>query len=384
MTTNAFYENVPIIYRLSEITDDSKYRDIPADWYVAVTDIRNSTQAIEEGRYRDVNSIAAASIAAMLNAADADLPFVFSGDGAILVTPPEFVDKVKVAMLGTQRLSSEYFGLYLRSALIPVREVIAAGHALRVTRMQVSENFIQAIFNGGGISFAEQIIKDPNLYRIYSTRDVGGNYDVDFSGFECRWEQIPATMGETISLLVKATADDFQQRIDIYRDVLTEMDNIFGDREMRHPINPDTLKLATKLGHYYTETVIKHKHTSFFRRLYKMLVTILFGQFMKLNIGEWGSYKSFLVAATDNEKFDDTIRMIISGSPEKRAKLTKYLEGRRQVGDLVYGVHTSSHTLMTCIVYDHFGRQMHFVDGADGGYVQAAKQMKAQLQAAAA
>jgi hypothetical protein len=45
----------------------------------------------------------------------------------------------------------------------------------------------------------------------------------------------------------------------------------------------------------------------------------------------------------------------------------------------VYGVHVSRHALMTCLVFDRFGKQVHFVDGANGGYALAAKQLKQQL-----
>jgi hypothetical protein len=46
---------------------------------------------------------------------------------------------------------------------------------------------------------------------------------------------------------------------------------------------------------------------------------------------------------------------------------------------LVYGLHVSKHALMTCLVFDRFGKQVHFVDGSGGGYALAAKQMKEQL-----
>jgi len=32
--------------------------------------------------------------------------------------------------------------------------------------------------------------------------------------------------------------------------------------------------------------------------------------------------------------------------------------------------------LMTCLVFERHGRQVHFIDGADGGYAIAAKKLK--------
>jgi hypothetical protein len=34
---------------------------------------------------------------------------------------------------------------------------------------------------------------------------------------------------------------------------------------------------------------------------------------------------------------------------------------------------------MTCLVFERNGRQVHFVDGADGGYAVAAKAMKRRI-----
>jgi hypothetical protein len=34
---------------------------------------------------------------------------------------------------------------------------------------------------------------------------------------------------------------------------------------------------------------------------------------------------------------------------------------------------------MTCLVFERNGRQVHFVDGADGGYAIAAKSMKQRI-----
>jgi hypothetical protein len=35
---------------------------------------------------------------------------------------------------------------------------------------------------------------------------------------------------------------------------------------------------------------------------------------------------------------------------------------------------------MTCLVFERDGRQVHFVDGADGGYTLAAKKMKERMR----
>jgi hypothetical protein len=105
-----------------------------------------------------------------------------------------------------------------------------------------------------------------------------------------------------------------------------------------------------------------------------MRFNIKFGDF------QWGDYKQIVSEATDFKKFDDVLRMVISGKTRQRRKLTEYLERKFQEGRLVYGFHISDRALMTCLVFERDGRQVHFVDGADGGYTLAAKAMKERMK----
>jgi hypothetical protein len=100
---------------------------------------------------------------------------------------------------------------------------------------------------------------------------------------------------------------------------------------------------------------------------------------LKLAGTDWGVYKETVMTATDYKKFDDMLRTIIAGSKRQRMKLTEYLEKNYKTGKLVYGLHISDRALMTCLVFERNGRQVHFIDGADGGYAVAAKVMKQRI-----
>jgi hypothetical protein len=55
------------------------------------------------------------------------------------------------------------------------------------------------------------------------------------------------------------------------------------------------------------------------------------------------------------------------------------LESHAQQGILRYGVHRSDSALMTCLVFNlDNSEHIHFVDGSDGGFTAAAKNMKAK------
>ncbi|PIU96760.1 MAG: hypothetical protein CO017_08860 [Zetaproteobacteria bacterium CG_4_8_14_3_um_filter_59_5] len=55
------------------------------------------------------------------------------------------------------------------------------------------------------------------------------------------------------------------------------------------------------------------------------------------------------------------------------------LQGYRERGLIVFGMHVSSSALITCIVSDYDQQHVHFLDGANGGYEMAAQQMKKQI-----
>ena len=81
MESLTFYNNLP--GREESVNEllrqPAAFRQIPADWHVIVTDIRDSTTAVKSGRSELVNLIATGSIIAALNIAakaSVDLPFV--------------------------------------------------------------------------------------------------------------------------------------------------------------------------------------------------------------------------------------------------------------------------------------------------------------------
>ena len=126
MTT--FYAVIPPIERITDITDLDHYYDVPADWHIALTDVKGSTKAIEGGRYKDVNAVAAASITSLLNAAGReDIPFLFGGDGATVLIPEAVLPAARDALIGTQRLAKEQFNLELRVGIVPVSDVLREG-----------------------------------------------------------------------------------------------------------------------------------------------------------------------------------------------------------------------------------------------------------------
>jgi hypothetical protein len=376
-----FYQDLPSVDNLSDITNSDIYHDMPTDWYIALTDVQGSTKAIEQGRYKEVNAVAAASITALLNSVptEIDIPFVFGGDGATVVIPPQVITAAAEALVATQRLAHDQFGFNLRVGIVPVQDVLAHGYQVRVAKLRFSDNFRQAIFTGGGLAFADKLIKDSATAPIYLIQDDGKEYHADFSGYECRWSEFPSTYDENVNILVMATTRTLTQSTNIYNEVILKIEEIYGDSSKRNPIAFDKMRPQTDLSKFGVETRIRQQTTALMSRLGLMFWT--WGGFClwKYRDKIWDKYKHTVIASTDREKFDDVLRMLISGTIAQREHLTTFLEEKYQLGQLVYGLHTSKTALMTCLVFDRFGKQVHFVDGSNGGYTLAAKQLKTQL-----
>lgn len=377
-----FYQALSPIDRLGQITDEGCFRDAPADWFIAITDVVNSTRAIEVGKYREVNSVAAASIMALLNAAEREsIPFVFGGDGALVLIPPALRGRAETALLASERMAKRFFNLELRVALVPVQTVYDDGYAVRVAKLRVSENFEQAIITGGGVRYAESLVKDREQgkhYLLYPHRD---DYKADFNGYECRWNEMRARHDEAVSLIVQATASTTAQANKVYSEVLDEIDRLLGDSAARHPITRAAMRLNLLPHKFRNEALVRYGSDDI-GTLTRLAVKTFIGRvFMVFNIKGWGRYKQLFLAATDHEKFDDALRMTVSGTGAQIDALREYFESRHAEGVLVYGMHRATATLVTCFIVDHFGQQVHFVDGANGGYALAARELKEQLAA---
>ena len=388
MNSENFYSQLPLLDNFLKITEIGNFVDVPDDWYIVVTDIRGSTQAIEAGKYKEVNLLGACSIVAVLNAAgETEIPFVFGGDGASLLMGPSLLPAAQKALLATQQLAKREFDMDLRVGLVPVKVVVAANYPVKIAKFKVSENYSQAVFIGGGLTRATELIKDPVAGNIYSIKNNGVSPTADFSGLECRWQDIPSKYGEIVTLLVMVRSDFGPQSHQFYRNILKKIQYIYGKENSLNPIDRKNLKLTLNSAKLIKETLVRASSASWLdRQLYLskiQLETALGSLLMNLKVKteelDWGVYKDMAIAATDYRKFDDMLRMVISGNEWRRKKLTRYLERNYREGKLVYGLHVSDRALMTCLVFERGGQQVHFVDGADGGYALAAKDMKERM-----
>ncbi|RMF58022.1 MAG: DUF3095 domain-containing protein [Bacteroidetes bacterium] len=385
MTSNDdFFARLPAVTDFRDVADPAHHHPVPPDWYVLVADVEGSTAAVEAGRYRTVNFVGAACIAAALNAAaPVALPFVFGGDGATLLAPASCLPALRRALTGMQRQAEAAYGLRLRAGAVPVADLYAAGHTLTLCRYAPDPGYAQAILLGDGLPEAERRIKDPVDGRAYRFAPEPGLPAPDCTGIECRWRPIRARHGETVTLLVEALGPDVHAT---YRRVLDAIDRCYGPEADRRPVVADRLRASFSLPYLHAMEPKVRVPEAPLRRLaytlkiwFQQFLLLLFIRFdVRTGPTRWRDYPGRIEATTDHRKLDAVLRMVLQGPPEARTALQAFLEAERKKGTLRYGLHVADSALMTCLVYERMGAQVHFVDGAGGGYTRAARMLKAQ------
>ncbi|GGF75726.1 DUF3095 family protein [Alteromonas lipolytica] len=379
MNSASFYADLPVEEDFSHIADPDRFYAVPQDWLVVISDIRGSTQAMLQGKYKQINATAVAMIVAVRNCFnELDLPFVFGGDGATICVPSGNESALQQC-LSSSIAKADMMGLNLRAAVIPVSTLCFGEQTVLVSKFKVSEHFTQAFFTGGGIKFAEKMLKDPILIGDYLIEP--SRADADFSGFECRWDSVGSRHGETLSLIIEANDQSN------YDSAWKEIQRITGGADVCHPVQAEQLSFAWSPKALATEIAIRSDSAALVDRVKKyaniVLMNLVGSWLMKRKIKteetDWGSYKQDFVANCDFIKFEDGLKMCISCSQSQRQAIVDYLTAQEQAGYLKFGHHVASAALITCMINSYQSRHIHFIDGEHGGYSLAAAALKKKL-----
>lgn len=384
-----FFRDLPPITGFAAVTDPASWAPAPSTWWVALTDVQGSTQAIEQGRYKEVNQLGVACIVGVVNALDRlPVPYVFGGDGATILVPPTRLDATRAALQGLQRLARDAFGLSLRAGLVPIAALQDEGHPVLVAKLRASEHVHLAMLAGSGPSAADAWVKDPVRGQAFAVTEPGPGEQpaVDTSGFECRWRPLHSRRGRVVAVLIKARGDDEAMQRETYRRVLGQLETLLGRLEEASPAQIETLELSTDRADLRGEAVLRRGGgvAAALHQSYAWVENQVGKVLMERGIAAFGfdgaHYPAETVTNTDFRKFDDALRAVLDMNAAQEQALRAFLEAERQAGTLWFGTHAADAALMTCAVWDRDQRHVHFVDGADGGYALAARELKAQVK----
>jgi Protein of unknown function (DUF3095) len=372
-----YYAQLPVFDGFDSIMDPARYQALPDDWLIGLTDVVRSTQAIEGGRYKAVNTAGASVIAAVSNALKGrSFPYVFGGDGASFAVSSHDKMLARDALASTAAWARDELQLELRTALVPVAAVKEHGLNVSVSRFAPSKNVSYAMFSGGGLAWAERAMRDGRFLVAPAAAGVRP----DLTGLSCRWNDIPATRGVILSLLVAPVTNGDVAFRKLIEELLAALEN---SPEVTKPVPEGAPGIGWPPPGLDLEARASGKAGDglFMRRVRVMFGTLIAYFVMRfgIRIGSFDPtvYRRDVVENSDFRKYDDNLRMTLDCTPALADWIERRLLQAEADNVARFGIHRQPAAIMTCIVPSIAeSNHVHFIDGATGGYAIAARRLK--------
>lgn len=379
-----FYANLKIPDKtlVDLLKDESSFTAIPKTWHVVVVDIQNSTLAVEQGRHHEINLTATGAIISVLNTIRREkkyiqIPYFFGGDGATFIIPDIILEKIISVLNNFSYHIKTNTGLILRVGEVSVAQLTTETSHLRIAKHKLTEMLTIPIVLGNGLKLAEEIIKNNFTERSL----VNFRSDLlNLEGMECRWNQIdPTKTGNKVVCLLVDSISEKEQGI-IYSEVLKELESIFGSFKSRQPIKSNKLKLDFSFKKIREEMKISVVQRNWFYLLRNWIVTLLGSIYLNLtNNGK--QYLKQIGQLSHTFMLDGCINTIFTGDQMEVDRFLSFLKKMEVEKKLIYGIHITHASVMSCYVLDRKTKHAHFVDGTEGGYTSAARMLKEKLKA---
>ena len=371
---DTFYAALTPFRAFAGITEASHYTALPDDWVVGIADVVHSTEAILQGRYKAVNTVGAAVLAAVTNMLPGvSFPFVFGGDGASLALPKQHAAAATDALARTAAWATASLDLELRIAMIPVAAIREAGFDVRVARYAASREVSYAMVAGGGLTWADAQLKLGN----FAIPPAALGQEPDLRGLFCGFSPIRSQRGVILSLIAIPLIEGPLYAA-LVRNVLALLD---ADDKAGQPFSM-TAPLPAWLGSGVDRLIasrVSRSPTLARGALILRAIRLRLIHTIGLTAGGFSPahFRRQLVRNTDFRKFDDGLRMTIDCTPAVADAIEARLIAERDAGVVKVGTHRQAHANLTCYIPsairdDH----VHFVDGAAGGYAAAAAKLK--------
>jgi Protein of unknown function (DUF3095) len=375
-----FFDRLPVLRHARDTFDVQRYRAAPDDWALAVTDIVDSTGAIADGRHKTVNFVAAMAIAAAKNlCAPESIPFLFGGDGAVLMVPPQHAAQARVELARARGAAAREHGLALRVGLVPAGVLRRFGFDVRVGRYEPSPGNSFGVFLGGGVAVLEDAVRGRGHAELAALAAIDEALDdrapVDLSGLSCRWDALRSQHGKMLTLIVQGAPDPGAIHAAVLQ--LAQQD---GDPS---PVRLDNLRQRWPPRDFMLEARARRGNGWLWTSTLRVLAEALLARAMiargKPTRGfDPQRYRQEMTSNTDFCRHDETLCFVLDCALERIETIARHLADCAAAQGFRFGMDVADTALMTCLVTSASeGLHVHFVDGGGGGYTNAARQLKA-------
>ena len=359
------------------LKDESLFSSVPKNWSIVVTDIKNSTVAVANGLHNDVNLCATGSIITVLNTIKGidkkiQIPYFFGGDGSTFIIPNNLVQPIIQALNNYSQHIANTLKLNLRVGHIQVEDVYSNKVTLRITKLRHNKYLTTPVVLGNGIKFAENYIKQ-SFEKADTIKDK--NIALNLEGMECRWDEIYPNEPQKKVICLLVNCEDEKKQAEIYGTIMNEINYIFGDLDNRNPITTLKLKLNTTLEKIRKEMYVKVGKNQSKYLINNWLITVFGKYYFKFfKAGKLYIYR--VSQLSDTIMLDGSINTVISGNDKQIKRLQIFLDDLESKKKIIYGLHTTHASIMSCYIEDREEKHIHFVDGTEGGYTSAAIMFK--------
>ncbi|WP_232219128.1 DUF3095 domain-containing protein [Olleya marilimosa] len=359
------------------LKDESLFSSVPKNWSIVVTDIKNSTVAVANGLHNDVNLCATGSIITVLNTIKGidkkiQIPYFFGGDGSTFIIPNNLVQPIIQALNNYSQHIANTLKLNLRVGHIKVEEVYNNKVTLRITKLRHNKYLTTPVVLGNGIKFAENYIKQ-SFEIADPIKDK--NIALNLEGMECRWDEIYPNEPQKKVICLLVNCEDEKKQAEIYGTIMNEINYIFGNLDNRNPITTLKLKLNTTLEKIRKEMYVKVGKNQSKYLINNWLITVFGKYYFKFfKAGKLYIYR--VSQLSDTIMLDGSINTVISGNEKQIKRLQIFLDDLESKKKIIYGLHTTHASIMSCYIEDREEKHIHFVDGTEGGYTSAAIMFK--------
>jgi hypothetical protein len=374
--TENFFESLTPTNGLGAAKKQEVCVAVPENFFLFITDVKGSTEAIRAGKYRDVNVAGALCIMAIINSEYyRKIPFIFGGDGVMFLVPENALSLFSDLMCAVRQFTQAVLNMELRVGIVPIQTLYQAGKQLAIGKLSFGHGGCLAIFEGNGIEFAENLVKMPaSDYLLPATHIT--HTEVNFEGFFCPFADIPSEQGNVMALIIKPMQMN-------WHDISKELFGYIGDENLHHPLDANALSI-NKTAHNIdlNAAVVSGKNSGFLYHLEQLVVKTkllrLNRTAMKVKIAQ--AVRSNMMPASDYQKYDGNYKIVFRCSTETIERVIQWLTQHEQQGSFLFGYHLTNRSIMTCL-FDGKGddRELHLIDAADGGYALAAAMLKQKL-----
>lgn len=357
------------------------YRALPDDWYLAIADVVSSTQLAQKGKDKDVNFVAAASLAVLKHQLEltGNAPAIqFGGDGVIAAVPPECRHVTQQNLAALAYWSANSFDISLRVGMVSVGELNQAGLPCYASLQVLDELNAFGLFLGDGIQAADDWVKKDLSRQIQPSQGPLPGLE----NLSCRWHPIKSHRGVIASIIIDPVSKG-TTGINTLNKLIQQVNEVFAlnqtspmsqQKALHPPAIPSWQSLHRELKAFSDQPRYRRLVAAYFSSFMLWLAWRIGGKLGPINAKR---YLTSLSKKTDYRKQSGGPRMVLDLTHTELTLLTKFLDTAEHAGEIIYGIATSEASTLTCLVEDfQSDNHIHFIDGQGLGFWRASIMLK--------